>query len=122
MNDRQGLGEQPADSDERRMAQIRELLFGEQVRDSERRLSELAARIEAQDAALHSTLRDQEARSQTALAALQASLADESAQRRLATHELERSLRRELEQLQEGLVRLDSDIREASARDRKSVV
>ena len=116
MNDRQGLGEPLIDSDERRMAQIRELLFGEQARDTERRLAELTARIEAQDAALRTALHEQEARSQTALAALRAPLDEETAQRRLAVDELDRSLRRELEHLQDGLVRLDSDIREAGTR------
>ena len=110
MPDKHGLDRaNPATSEEHSMAQIRELLFGEQSRATDRHFARIEARLEEQQKALHEALDRQIARIGDEVENLRTAMQQQGAGQDDALQQLNASLSAVLQRLDERVTLLDSD-------------
>lgn len=105
-------------ADEQQMEQIREILFGEQQRDTERRIASLANRIGEQDDALRRLIDE---RIGAALDALRGELGEQADSQRRGLDGLETALHALLGKTEERLNLLDSDLQDTAQNLRNSI-
>jgi hypothetical protein len=108
-------------ADEQSLAQIREILFGEQNRQTADQLARIEARIGEQDAALRALLERQIARLTEAGDALRDGLEAQGTQQRAALDTVDSAIRELLGTLQDRLTLLDSDLQDAGNRLARSI-
>lgn len=103
-------------SDVQQMAQIRELLFGEQQRRTGDHLARLDARIAEQDTALRALLDERVAELTRLADALRDGLAQQQRNQQAGLDAVESTLRSLLTQLDERVTLLDGDLHATAAR------
>jgi chromosome segregation ATPase len=110
-----------ASVDEQQMAQIREILFGEQSRQTAQQIGRLEARLGEQDQALHRVIEERVAALSGALDALRADLGSQGERQQAALDGLERTLRSLLDGFDKRLAMLDSDLQDSRRHLEQSV-
>jgi chromosome segregation ATPase len=105
-----------AATEDKDLAQIREILFGEHSRRIAERLALLDARLDGQESDLRRALEEQLRAFERAAADLEARLNAQEARQQAALDGLETLLRGLLDQAGDRLTRLDSDLQDASHR------
>jgi len=114
MADKIGFNRVSSESvDEQSMAQIREILFGEQNRETANRIDRIESQLNEQEAAL-SVLLDQ--RIDKALAGLRHELATQGKQQQAALDGLDNALRALLGKADERITLLDGDLQDTAHR------
>ncbi len=110
MGDKIGFGRVSSSSaDEQSMAQIREILFGEQNRQTATRIGHLETRLGEQESTLRELV---ERRVDKAVAALRKELETGNSQQQAALDRLEQTLRALLGKTEERITLLDSDLQD----------
>ena len=121
MSDKSGGSRASAESTgQQSMAQIREILFGEQVRHTEQQFARLDARLEEQHNVLRAMLDEQIGRLGNELAQLRDGLDAQDRRQDLALQELNGSLSDLLRRLDERLTLLDSDHQDTVQRQQRA--
>ena len=106
-----GLGRISSSSaDEQHMAQIREILFGEQTRQAENRMARIESLLSAQDTALRELL---DIRIDRATTELRDELGHQGKRQAVALDALDAEMRAMLNATDERLTLLDSDLQDA---------
>ncbi len=105
-----------AAAEDKDLAQIREILFGEQGRRIGERLATLDARLGQHESELRSALDEQRSGFERAFAELEERLHAQQVSQQAALDGLEATLRGLLEQADGRLTRLDSDLQDATHR------
>ena len=119
MGDKIGFGRVSSSSaDEQNMAQIREILFGEQERQTATRISRIETRMSEQEAALRELL---EQRIDKAMAALRQEIETRNGEQQAALDSLDKELRKIVDKTDARLSLLDSDLQDAEQRLGESV-
>ena len=119
MAEKIGFGRVSSESaEEHDMAQIREILFGEQNRQTANRLGQVESRLGEQDAALRELL---ETRIDKAVKKLREELGDQGKRQALALDGLDAALRGLIEKTDERLTLLDSDLQDAGHKASQSL-
>ena len=114
MGDKIGFGRVSSTSaDEQNMAQIREILFGEQNRQTATRIGQMETRLGEQEAALRELL---EQRIDKAMAALRQEIETRNGEQQAALDGLDSALHKLLDKTSERLSLLDSDLQDAEHR------
>ena len=108
-------------ADEQSMAQIREILFGEQTRQTDEHLSRLDARLNEQELALKALLDERVGKLTDNLAQLRDELGEQDRRQHSALEELNGTLSTLLRKLDERLVLLDSDQQDAKQDQQRAV-
>lgn len=122
MTDKPGLSRVAGASvDEQQMAQIREILFGEQGRQTAQRIGRLEARVGEQEQALRRLVEERLAALSGTLEALRADLGSEGERHRAALDGLETSLRALLDGYDRRLAMLDSDLQDSRQQLEQSI-
>lgn len=119
MGDKIGFGRVSSSSaDEQNMAQIREILFGEQERQTATRIGRIETRVSEQEAALRELL---EQRIDKAMAALRQEIETRNGEQRAAIDGLDNELRKISGKTDERLSLLDSDLQDTEHRLGESI-
>jgi uncharacterized coiled-coil protein SlyX len=119
MGDKIGFGRVSSTSaDEQNMEQIREILFGEQNRQTATRIGHMETRLGEQEAALRELL---EQRIEKAMAALRQEIETRNGEQRAAIDGLDSALRKILDKTDERLSLLDSDLQDSGHRLGESI-
>ena len=105
-------------TDEQDMAQIREILFGEQTRQADNRMARIESLLSAQDTALRDLL---DMRIDRAAKALRDELGNQGRRQETALDAVDAELRALLQKNDERLTLLDSDLQDARQRADRSI-
>ena len=119
MGDKIGFGRVSSSSaDEQNMEQIREILFGEQNRQTATRIGHMETRLGEQEAALRELL---EQRVEKAMAALRQEIETRNGEQQAALDGLDGALRKILDKTDDRLSLLDNDLQDSGHRLGESI-
>ncbi len=119
MGDKIGFGRvSSASADEQNMAQIREILFGEQERQTAKRIGRVETRVSEQELALRELL---EQRIDKAMAALRQEIETRNGEQQAALDGMDSALREILGKADQRLSLLDSDLQDTAHRLGESI-
>lgn len=122
MSDKPGVSRVSTTSaDEQSMAQIREILFGEQTRQTEAHFSRLEVRLSEQERSLKALLDERVGKLTDNLAQLRYELGEQDQRQHSALDELNGTLSALLDKLDERLVLLDSDQQDTKHEQQRAV-
>ena len=119
MTEKIGFGRlRNSSTDEQDMAQIREILFGEQTRQADNRMARIESLLSAQDTALRDLL---DMRIDRAAKALRDELGNQGRRQETALDAVDAELRALLQRNDERLTLLDSDLQDARQQADRSI-
>ena len=110
-----------ASVDEQQMAQIRDILFGEQSRQTAQQIDRLEARLGEQDQGLRRLLEERSVALSASLDALRADLGSQGERQQAALDGVDTAMRTLLEAFDRRLTLLDSDLQDNSQRMERSI-